>query len=218
MNQSILLKVVNVFRSRSHSALDRIGDPGAEARLKARDYATQVAKFEEQLASVVTEEKVLQKKHDDSATNADLWRRSARAAVQGGNDALAKEALTRQSAAETQLAGLTQSLAKIQVTTRLLKQRLDVLRQAKADAQTQAEVIDARAKAASATERSVRLLHSVGQGPAINFDDLQAEVRHREAHAEALNELIESTPETIDVQFAQLTAPSLEDRLAALKR
>lgn len=120
---SILKRLWNIFRYRSHAALDRVEDPGAAARLKARDYAAQVAQFEEQLTNVLAEEKVLQKKRDDAQRNVGIWKDKARAAVLGGSDELAKQALTRQSAAESQVSSLDQILKRISVTTAALKLR-----------------------------------------------------------------------------------------------
>ena len=211
---SIIKRLMNIFRYRSHAALDRIEDPGAAARLKARDYAAEVAKFEEQLASVLAEEKVLQKKRDEAQTNVRIWKDKARAAVLGGSDGLAKEALRRQAAGETQAASLDQVLSRISVTTSALKQRLETLRQAKTEAQTAAEVIDARTKAVNATEHSIRLLNSIGEGPTVSFSDLNNEVDRREAHAEALQEIAEPDPTQ---EFKMLESPSIDSRLKELK-
>jgi phage shock protein A len=211
---SIWKRLWNLFRYRSHAALDRVENPGAAARLKARDYAAQVAKFEEQLASVLAEEKTLEKKHEEAQASISVWKERARQAVLGSRDDLAKQALTRQAAAETQVQSLQEILGRISVTTAALRQRLDALRQARAEAQTAAEVIDARAKAVAATEHSIRLLHSIGEGPQINFTDLQNEVERREAHAEALQELAEPDAAT-DLRL--LESPSVDSRLEQLK-
>ncbi len=210
----LIKRLMNIFRYRSHAALDRIEDPGAAARLKARDYATEVAKFEEQLTNVLAEEKVLQKKRDEAQTSINIWKDKARAAVLGGSDELAKEALRRQAAGETQVASLDQVLSRISITTSALKQRLETLRQAKTEAQTAAEVIDARAKAVNATEHSIRLLNSIGEGPTVSFNDLNNEVDRREAHAEALQEIAE--PDSTQ-EFKMLESPSIESRLKELK-
>ena len=211
---SIIKRLMNIFRYRSHAALDRIEDPGAAARLKARDYAAEVAKFEEQLTNVLAEEKVLQKKRDDAESNVTIWKNKARAAVLGGSDELAKEALRRQAAGETQVTSLDQVLSRISVTTSALKQRLDTLRQAKTEAQTAAEVIDARSKAVAATEHSIRLLNSIGEGPTVTFSDLSNEVDRREAHAEALQDIVDLDPAK---EFKMLESPSVESRLEELK-
>ena len=211
---SLIKRLMNIFRYRSHAALDRIEDPGAAARLKARDYAAEVAKFEEQLTNVLAEEKLLQKKRDDAQTSVGIWKDKARAAVLGDRDELAKEALRRQAAAETQMASLDQVLSRISVTTSALKQRLETLRQAKTEAQTAAEVIDARAKAVNATEHSIRLLNSIGEGPTVSFNDLNNEVDRREARAEALQEIAEPDPAQ---EFKMLESPSIDSRLKELK-
>ena len=211
---SIWKRLWNLLRYRSHAALDRVEDPGAAARLQARDYAAQVAKFEEQLAGVLAEEKTLQKKHEEAQASIGIWKDRARQAVLGSRDDLAKQALTRQAAAETQAQALKEILGRISATTAALKQRLEALRQARAEAQTAAEVIDARTKAVAATEHSIRLLHSIGEGPQINMTDLQNEVDRREAHAEALQELAQSDS-AADLRL--LESPSVDSRLEQLK-
>ena len=159
----------------------------------------------------------MDKQRDEAEASVRLWRDKALAAVKAGHDALAREALARAAAAEAQQAGLEQSLSRLHQSTNALQEQLALLRQRKLEAHTQAAILDARAKAAKATEKSFHLLHAVGRHPDFSLDEIETTVEYREAHAEALGELVQaSSPESV-APFAQLAAPSLETRLAALK-
>ncbi|EOA3865767.1 PspA/IM30 family protein [Shigella flexneri] len=217
MATSILNRLARLFKARAHDALDNIEDPGAVARQMVRDLAAEIAKHEEAVASVIGDQKVLIKKRDDAKQEAADWNAKAEQAVRVGRDDLATSALERAARAETNGAAFDKSLSILSPRVDALKAKLADLRKKKDDADNEAELLDARAKAANATSRAARILGGVGDNP-VDFDSVRERVNKIEAGAEALDELAdERSGGNIDAELAALTAAPIADRLAALK-
>lgn len=217
MANSIFARISRLFKASAHDALDNIEDPGAIARQMVRDLSAEIAKHEEAVASVVGDQKVLIKKRDEAVTEAAEWNGKAEQAVIAGRDDLATAALERAERAEKNATVYDKSLAHLSPRVDALKGKLAELRRQRDDADNEAEMLDARAKAANATSRAARILGGVGENP-VDFDSVRQRVDKIEAGAEALNELAEDKDGiNIDAELAALKTTPVADRLAALK-
>lgn len=217
MATSILNRFVRLFKARSHDALDNIEDPGAIARQMVRDLAVEITKYEKTVASVIGDQKVLIKKRDDARKEAADWNTKAEQAVRASRDDLATAALERAARAEMNGATFDKALSILSPRVDALKVKLVDLRKQKDDAENEAELLDARAKAANATSLAARILGGVGENP-VDFDNMRDRVNKIEAEAEALNELEnDRRGGNIDSELADLTAPPIAERLTALK-
>lgn len=217
MANSILTRLIRLFKSSANDALDAVEDPGALARQMVRELASEVARTEEAVAAVLGEYRVLTSKRDEAKSDAEDWNNKAAQAVKGGRDDLATAALERAERAERSLVGYEQSVAMLSPKVAALKAKLTSLRKKKDDAESEADVIAARASAASASSRATRVLGGVGDSP-VDFDHVRNRVMHLEATAEALDEVAsEKTGARLEAELAALSSSSVADRLAKLK-
>lgn len=217
MANFILTRIARLFRAKAHDALDNIEDPGAIARQMVRELSAGIAEHEETTVSVIADQMVLTGKRDKAKNESSEWNEKAKQAVAAQRDDLATAALERASRAERNLASYEKSLLLLTPKVDALKSRLADLRAQHADADNEAELIDARAKSAKATSRANRLLGGVGDTP-VNFDGLRQRVDKIEAASDALGELARDKSGTnLDAELAGLSVPSVSMRLAELK-
>lgn len=214
---SIVKRITRLFKSSTNDVLDRIEDPGALARQMVRELATEIAKYEEAVSSILGDQILLVKKSDAAKHDLAEWNKKAELAIRAGRDDLATAALERASRAETNSAVFDKSLSILSPKANALKSKLIELRKKKDNADNEAQLLDARAKAANATSKAARILGGVGDNP-VDFDSVRQRVDKIEAGAEALQEIAEEGDfQQIDLELSNLSVTPVADRLAALK-
>lgn len=216
MKISFIERLTRLFKATAHDTLDNLEDPGAIARQMVRDLSVEIAKHEEAVAAVIGDQKVLEKKRDEAKKEADEWNAKAEQAVLAKRDDLALAALERAGRAEASFKAFEKSLAILSPKVEALKAKRAELCKMRDDAEHEAEMLDARAKAANASSRVARILGDVGSNP-VDFNSVRERVDKIEARAEALNELAQDPAMNIEAELAAITTTPAADRLAALK-
>lgn len=217
MAKSILSRLLRLFKSSANDALDAVENPGALARQMIRELSAEIGRTEETVAEVLGEHKMLIAKRDEASSAVKDWSSKAEQAVKAGRDDLATAALERAERASRSLAAYEQSVSMLSPQVEALQAKLNELRKRKDDAESDADVLAARANAASATSRAARILGGVGENP-IDFDDVRNRVARLEASAEALDDIAKAkTGAGLDAELAALSSPSVAERLAKLK-
>ncbi|WP_321967121.1 PspA/IM30 family protein [Burkholderia cepacia] len=217
MANSIVKRLLRLIRATAHDTLDNIENPGATTREMLRELRAEIAKTEEATASVMADQKAIQKKREDAHAAALDWNQKAEQAVRQQRDDLATAALEYATRAERNVAAYDQSLAILTPRVEALRGKLEELRGKLEDANNESELLDARAKAASASSRAARVLGDVGDNP-IDFGSVRARVDRIEAQSEALEQIAHDKAGTnIDAELAKLTRVPVADRLAELK-
>jgi phage shock protein A len=215
---SILSRLVRVFKGVTNDALDTIEDPGSVARQMVRDLKASITQHEEATAKVSASQKVLQGRYDNATEEVAQWLKKARQAVQAQRDDLAQEALRRVGSAERSQANFKASLDILNPQVEALKLKLEELRTQHDDAENDAILFDARAKAAAASGEATRMLGSVGAAE-INFDAVRNRVEQMEAGSAALEELSRDKNGTgVTAELNALGVQSVEQRLQELKQ
>jgi phage shock protein A len=217
MANSILTRLARFFKASAHDALDNIEDPGANARQMVRELSQNIAKTEEACASVIGDQKLIERKRDAASVESQQWNEKAAQAVQAERDDLARSALQRAEKAERNLAAYDKALTTLTPRVEELKSKLAELRDQRDEAENEVELLDARAKAAKASSTASRILGGVGASP-VDFDNVRNRVNKLEADSEALAEVAaDKSSLGLDDEFAALGKSSVDDKLAALK-
>ncbi|PVZ84199.1 hypothetical protein C9426_24140 [Serratia sp. S1B] len=218
MANSILTRLIRLFKAGTHDALDTLEDPGRMARQIVRDLAVEIAQCEEVIASVVGDQKVLNSKYENAVQESKNWNDKAEVAVSAGRDDLARAALEQANRAECNVRIFQSSLEKLSPKIMSLKEKLTQLREKKEDAENEAELLDARAKVAHASSRTSRILGSIGEN-SVDFEKVRDRVTMLEAGADALSELAEEKAgRDIENELVSLNKLSIDERLAELKK
>lgn len=231
--QSIFGRISTLVRANLNAMLDSAEDPQKMLDQLLRDYTNNIADAESAVAETIGNLRLLERDHEEDLQTAADWGNKALAASRraddlraAGNaadadkfDSLAKVALQRQIAAESearaaepQIAAQTETVAKLKDGLHGMKAKLDQLRA------TSAQLI-ARQKTAEAQNRLADAVKSVDvMDPTSELGRFEEKIRRQEALAQGKQELAASS---LDVQFNALDdlgeLTEVDARLAALK-
>lgn len=165
----------------------------------------------------------MKQKEQAEAVSAD-WYKRAQLALEKGNDALAKEALTRRQTAVEEAEGLQQQIDMQAASIDKLYDGMQMLEKKILESKSKKEQMVARARTAQSTQKVNDMLGGVtGKTSMDAFKRMEDKVEALEASAEvsetmgALGELPGSAD--IEKQFKMLEASSsVDDELAAMKK
>ncbi|HEY9724737.1 MAG TPA: PspA/IM30 family protein [Oscillatoriaceae cyanobacterium] len=204
-----------MLKSNINDAIDKAEDPEKMLKQIVEELNEDLLKVKTQVATAIATEKQLFAKAQQLQEEADQWAKKAELAVSKGDDALAREALTRKTTAQTTADGFKTQWEEAKKSVAMLKENLARLEAKISEAQTKKELLIARHRRAEAEKRIQTTLSQTGGGNALSaFERMEAKVSEKEAQAAAYGELNASSLEN---RFEALSAPNVEDELAALK-
>jgi phage shock protein A len=226
----LISRFTTFVKAKFSAAMDRAEDPNETLDYSYQKQLEQLQNLRKSIADVVTSEKRLEIQQAQLNQQIEKLDSQARAAVEQGNDELARTALERKAALQAQLVAFNQQIAQLKAQQdkfvalqARLQQRVEAFR-------TQKEMVKASYNAAQA---QVRIQESV-TGISEEMSDVnlavqraQDKVVSMQARAQAMDQLIDSgtLPEIgvpgeddIDRQLAKVSAASAVDaQLAQLK-
>ncbi len=192
---SISRRMAMIFRAKASKALDRAEDPREVLDYSYDKQLEMLQQVRRGVAEVATSRKRLELQAQQLAASADKLQDQATQAVAAGREDLAREALTRRSAAQQQLAGLAEQHASLQAQEQKLvasSQRL----QAKVDAfRTRKETMKATYSAAEAQTRIGEAFAGISEEMSdvgLAMQRAEDKTAQMQARAGALDELLAS--------------------------
>jgi phage shock protein A len=222
-------RLSGIFQAKANKVLDKAEDPRDTLDLSYEKQLEQLQKVRRSVADVATARKRIELQAQGLQKEADKLQGQAKAALQQGNEDLAREALSRRAALGEQLADLktqhdqiTEQEHKLADTSQQLKSRVEQFR-------TQKETLKASYTAAEAStkvgEAVSGISDSMGSAGAA-MQRAQDKIQSMQARSGALDELLASgalddltTPvDDIQKELDKVTATSqVDNELAALK-
>lgn len=215
-----LQRISMMIRANLDDMISRAEDPSRMLDQAIRDMRAQLYQAKQQAAITIADERRIRHERDTHVRAAAQWERRAMLAVHAGDDALARQALSRKTqcdqTAEEWHAHWTQH-----------KQGVDALRSAltalshKIDhADRQRRLLSARAARAQAQMTINRTLSAMdGTSPWSTLERMEDRVTQMESHAEAQAELALGPEAGLEAQFRALeSSQAVEDQLSALKQ
>jgi phage shock protein A len=212
----LLDRASTLIRANLNDLLDRAEDPEKLIRQILIDMNSQLQQLKAQVAAAIADEKKLYQRYQENNEKATEWERKAELAVDRGNDALAREALTRRNTFKESADGFHEQWQEQNAQVQQLKLALQQLERKIQEAEAKKDLLIARHRRAKA-ETSIReTLAGIGKTSAASeFARMEERVSTQEARAKAAAEL---ETDTLDAQFAALESESsLDSDLAALK-
>lgn len=188
--------------------LDRVVDEMTQDSIKMRQATAQAMASQRQVAA----------RAENTQQAADQWLRRAELAVSRGQDDLAREALQRRKALQTDADRLTQQAVAQQQAVDQLSGSVRMLENKITEAKGKKETLKARAASAKsniAIQEMIGGLRSTGESSFAAFDKMEEKVMALEAEAESVRAM--TTPDGLEARFAQLETGNVEDELAVLK-
>jgi phage shock protein A len=218
-----------VVKSKLSRLLDRAEDPGETLDYSYEEQLRQLQNVKRGIADVTTAKKRLEMQYTTMQQQADKLDGQARQALQQGREDLAREALTRKAAIESQLEGIMQQGQQLEAQQQKLIEGEKTLRTKVESFRSQKEVIKAQYSAAEAQVRIGEAATGIGEQMAdvgLAIQRAKDKTESMQARAGAIEELTASGAledytgggDDIDRQLAQLgQGAQVDDELAKMK-
>lgn len=212
----ILGRLSTLIKSNVNDAIDSMQDPGKEIDQMIRDMEEAARDARGEVASCMAEEKRLQKRIEQLGADARSWDDRAAMAVRSGDDALAREALSRRAAVEVERAQTSKALQEQSVYVDQLMSGLKSL---------EARVKDVKLRQGTLREKARASKRGGPAGAATaafaDFERMSSKIEAVEAEASLSDELGGRTAASVETE-RKLNALSekstVDDALAALKK
>ncbi len=217
---NLFKRISDVIAANLNDLVDRVEDPERMIKQLIREMEENISSAREGVIDAVASEKQLAKELDSQRRQAEEWQNRARLALESGNEALAREALTRKKEHDGIAANLDASWQSARRTGDRLKSQLRALEAKLEEARLKKGSLVARQRAAQAREQMDQVQDRFQTGLDLNhsFGRMADKVGEMEARMEAREELYGEYSQ-IEREFLQMeTHSEVEAELAALKR
>jgi phage shock protein A len=218
---SLLNNISRTLKGLLNDAADSVQDPSRDARQIVRELDDSIGKAENSLIEIEAQVATQQSKRDVADEKVKKYEDGAKRALQGGDEALAREALAAQANAEAERDGIAKELAMLEPSVAQLKQQIADMRQRRNDLNARSNILQAKQEIAQAKDTAATALGGIGgKNLSEDFQKLEDKVSLQNARSDArLNSADEKSGKALDDKLAALSGgPSVDDRLEALKK
>jgi phage shock protein A len=185
----------DILAAKTNKALDAAEKPDEMLDLSYEQMLDHLTKVRQALVTVAASRKQIELQEQQLQHSADHLQDQAKAALGLGKEDLAREALQRKAAAQSQIAGLQSQHDQLNEEQEKLEQTLSALQERVNQFRTQKEVLKAQYTAASASasvnESVAGISTTLGDSGAA-LDRAQDKIANMQARAGALDELLQS--------------------------
>lgn len=217
---NLFKRISDVLTANLNDLVDRVEDPERMIKQLIREMEENVNSAREGVIDALASEKQLAKELDSQRRQAEDWYNRARRALETGNEALAREALTRKKEHDGIVASLQASWESARRTSERLKAQLRALEAKLEEARLKKGSLVARQRAAQAREQMDRVTDRFKTGLDLNnsFGRMADKVGEMEARMEARAEVYgDYSP--AEREFLKMEVDTeVEAELAVLKR
>lgn len=202
---ALLERVAALLRANVNDMIDKAEDPEKMMKQLVLDMENQLLQVKTQVAIVIADQHLLEKKRKEHDSATEEWRKKAELAVSKGKDDLARAALERALSHEQMTIGFVQQIEDQSVEAESLRTALRKLDQKLVETRSRCELLIAQHRRARVVSKAnqARQKLEVTQNVA-GIDRLRLRVAGAESENAANHEL--------------LGGDSLEDRFASLER
>jgi phage shock protein A len=191
----IFQRAHDIVEAKTNKALDAAEKPDEMLDLSYEKMLEQITQVRRALVDIAASRKALELQGEQLQHTVDHLQDQAKAALGQGREDLAKEALSRKAATQGQIDALGPQIEQLNEEEQKLTKTLAELQKRVNDFRTQKETLKAQytaAKAVSSVDESVAgISKSIGDGGQA-LQRAQDKIANMQAHAGALDELLES--------------------------
>jgi phage shock protein A len=216
----IFSRLGTLIKSNLNDLISKAEDPQKMLNQIVLEMQNQLVEAKKQVATSIADEKRLKKQWDEQIELSKEWERKAMLAVRSGDDALAKEGLTRKAEHDQQQAEFGKQWQLQKDAVDKLKDQLRTLNDKIEEAKRKKNILIARQKRAEAQKAIQDTMRGLADNSAFDtFERMHQKVEQIEAESEASTELGgELTGDTLQQKFKKLEGSSGSDMaLAELK-
>jgi len=206
-----------VVGSELNSMLDKAEDPVKMLDQFMREMETDIREVESAVVKQIANEKILQKKVNDSNSMIKKREEQAIKALESGNEDLARRALEDKKIHSEQVLSLEESYNRAKEDATTLRSKLDEMKNEYNQMKLKKDSLKARAESAQVRTKMNRAMSGIGGNESRNgFERMEEKVLQSEAEAET-SEDMRSSNRSLDDEFKSLDS-GVDDELAALKK
>jgi phage shock protein A len=209
-------RIGRVVRSNVNDLVSKAEDPEKILDQAVIDMQEDLIQLRQAVAGAIASQKRTEQQFNQNQSQGNSWQQRAQLALQKGDEALAREALSRKKtyvdAANTLKSQLDQQSGNVDT----LKRSLIALEGKISEAKTKKDMLKSRAMAAKAQEQIQNAVSNIGTSSAMAaFERMEEKVLMAEARSTAAADIAGAG---LEQQFAMLESGSdVDDELAAMK-
>lgn len=199
--------------------IDRVEDPEKMIKHIIREMEESITAAKDGVVDAIASEKTLRQDVETHRRHSAQWHQKARVALQEGNEALARTALTHKNEHDRIVEGLEPALKSAVDTSASLKAQLRALEAKLEEAKRKRSALAARQRAAEVKQNMTQIGESfkAGLSAHADFARMEARVAEIEARSQAISEVYED--DALDREFLDMSARAqIDTELEALKR
>jgi phage shock protein A len=218
---SLINTVSRTLKGLLNDAADSMQDASRDARQVVRELDESIGRAERSLIEIQAQVATQQSKCDAAAERAKKYEDGAKHALESGDEALAREALTAQAGAEAERDALARELVTLEPSVAQLKTQIDDMHHRHNDLSARSNILQAKQQIAQAKDVAATALGGIGsKNLSEDFRQLEDKVTLSNARSDArLDSADARNGKALDDKLALLNSgPSVDERLAALKK
>ena len=202
----IFSRLGTLIKSNLNDLISKAEDPEKMLTQVTLEMQQQLVEAKKAVAIAIADEKKLNKQYAAESDKSKEWERKAMIAVRAGDDALARQALSRKQEHETIATQFQQQWQAQKTAVDKLKDALRLLNNKIEEAKRKKNILIARKKRAEAQQQIANTMQGLGDTSAFDtFDRMAERIQLMEAEAEAGAELAgELSGDTLESKFLAL--------------
>jgi len=218
---SILGRIQTIISANINALLDGAEDPEKLINQTLIEMQESLREAKVTVARAIRDKNLLEQKYNDTVKQVEYWEKKAMLAVEKGDDALAKEALTKKKEEANLVSELKNQLETMTKQVDAIKSSCEALESKMEEAKRKKEVLLARLKNSQASikiNENVSKFNSNSNSAFETFDRMEQKVNSSEAEADAIQEMAEPDRD-LKKKFEKMeTDDAVNDELAELKK
>ena len=222
LSMNMMDRFIRVVKGNVNNLLSNMEDPEKVLEQAVTDMQNDLVKIRQNYAEISAAQKRMEKQKNEAETLAGDWYKRAQLALGKGDEALAREALSRRQIQQDIATNLVKQMTMQAAAIEKLYGSMQQLELKISEAKRDKDAMVARAKTAKTSVQVNDLLSNLDTSSSMEaFERMKAKVETLEAQAEVAGELAASSSgsTTVEQRFKALDAGSLlDDELEALKR
>lgn len=218
---SLFDSISRTLKGLLNDAADSVQDPSRDARQIVRELDDSIGRAENAMIEIQAQLSNQRSKRDLADDKARKYAEGALRALKGGDEGLARDALAAQSNAEAERDALAAELTKLEPSLDQLKTQIADMRKRRDDLRSRTNILSAKQEIAQAKDVAATALGGIGgKDLSADFGRMEEKVNLANARSDArLGSIDQASGKSLDDRLASIDkGPSVEDRLAALKK
>ena len=212
----LMERIGRLFRSNVNSWTAQREDPEKILEQAVYEMQENLVQMRQGVAQAIATQKRTERQAAQADSTQEEWYRRAQMALEQGNDALAREALTKRKAYQQSSSALASQIGQQKTLVAKLKKDMQALELKISEAKTKKDMYIARARSAEASLRLQEMLGETGDTSSLKaFEKMEDKLLELEAKQEAI---AASDTDELENKFASLSeSDDVDAELSAMR-